>query len=131
MRISGDLIKFLNWPLGSVVAQACHATTAVNHVHRDDPETVAYFSDLDNMHKVVLMVRYLIRFQLQDGPNIEYFFQADDEESLKTLSENLTEESIKHKLWVEQPENIVTCLAIKPYLKETVFPFVKAFKLLK
>lgn len=52
----GDLIKFLKWPLGSVIAQGCHATTAVNHLNRDDPETIQYFADLDNMHKVVLMV---------------------------------------------------------------------------
>lgn len=35
----------------------CHAATAVNHLYRDDPETQEYYSDLDNMHKVVLEVR--------------------------------------------------------------------------
>lgn len=54
--VNGDIVRKLNWPLGAVIAQCCHATTAVNHLHRDDPATVSYFNDLDNMHKVVLEV---------------------------------------------------------------------------
>ena len=45
------------WPVGATVAQACHATTAVLHLFRDDPNVVEYFSDVDRMHKVVLEVR--------------------------------------------------------------------------
>lgn len=55
--VSGELIKTLNWPLGAVIAQCCHATTAVGHLYRDDEESKNYFNDLDNMHKVVLEVR--------------------------------------------------------------------------
>lgn len=54
--VSGDIVRKLNWPLGAVIAQCCHATTAVNHLNRDDTATVSYFSDLDRMHKVVLEV---------------------------------------------------------------------------
>lgn len=56
--VSADIVRKLNWPLGAVIAQCCHATTAVNHLHRDDAATVSYFSDLDRMHKVVLEVIY-------------------------------------------------------------------------
>lgn len=63
--VSADIVRKLNWPLGAVIAQCCHATTAVNHLHRDDAATVSYFTDLDRMHKVVLEVihktgRYLL-----------------------------------------------------------------------
>lgn len=57
--IRGDLIKLMNWPLGSVIAQACHACTAVLHLFYNDPSTQLYLSDLDNMHKVVLEVSLL------------------------------------------------------------------------
>ncbi|XP_063701679.1 putative peptidyl-tRNA hydrolase PTRHD1 [Culicoides brevitarsis] len=109
--VRGDLLKVQNWPLGALIAQCCHAATAVNHLFRDDPTTMKYFEDLDNMHKVVL--------------------EAPDEQSLTKLAQTLTENDIKHKLWVEQPENYPTCIALKPYEKENVQKFVKKFKLFK
>ena len=49
-----DLWKELDWPLGSVVAQACHAATAVLWQCRDDDVVNAYCApeNLDSMHKV-------------------------------------------------------------------------------
>ncbi len=55
--------------------------------------------------------------------------QAADEESLTKLAEKLVENKIDHKLWIEQPENIPTCIAIKPYPKTEVHGLVKKFKL--
>lgn len=62
-----------------------------------------------------------------------YFFclQAPDEAALSGLSESLTQAGVSHKLWIEQPENIPTCLALKPYPKETVQPLMRKFKLFK
>ena len=54
VAVRGDLVK--EWPLGAIVAQACHASTAVMHMFKDDPHTIEYLSDLDRMHKVVLKV---------------------------------------------------------------------------
>ncbi|KAL0881801.1 hypothetical protein ABMA27_001582 [Loxostege sticticalis] len=109
--LRSDLLKELGWSIGALVAQACHASTAVLHLYKDDECTMQYLNDLDNMHKVVLEV-----------PN---------EESLKKVAAKLQENSIAHKLWIEQPENIPTCLAIKPYPKEQVKKFVGKFKLYK
>ncbi|XP_052442681.1 putative peptidyl-tRNA hydrolase PTRHD1 [Carassius gibelio] len=109
--VRSDLIHTLSWPLGAVITQACHAATAAIHLHYSDPDTQEYLAELDSMHKVVL--------------------QAPDEASLNTLSSALREKDIAHKLWMEQPENIPTCLALKPYPKETVQPFLKKFKLFK
>ncbi|XP_055381494.1 putative peptidyl-tRNA hydrolase PTRHD1 [Condylostylus longicornis] len=109
--VRGDLIKVLNWPVGAVIAQCCHATTAVTHQFREDKDTEAYFNDIDNMHKVIL--------------------EAPDQQSIQDLRKLLEENDIKHKLWIEQPENIPTCIAVKPYPKESVHKYVKKFKLLK
>ncbi|KAG7331604.1 hypothetical protein KOW79_005573 [Hemibagrus wyckioides] len=109
--VRSDLIHALSWPLGAVITQACHAATAAIHVNYSDPDTQEYLSDLDNMHKVVL--------------------QAADEASLTRLSRTLSENNIAHKLWTEQPENLPTCLALKPYPKDTVQPFLRKLKLFK
>jgi hypothetical protein len=41
------------WPLGSVVAQGCHAAVAAVWAHREHPDTAAYCGpdNLDRMHK--------------------------------------------------------------------------------
>lgn len=54
--LRSDLLKDLGWSIGSLVAQACHASSAVLHLFKDDECTVQYLNDLDNMHKVVLEV---------------------------------------------------------------------------
>ncbi|XP_008336196.3 putative peptidyl-tRNA hydrolase PTRHD1 [Cynoglossus semilaevis] len=109
--VRADLVHKLSWPLGAVITQACHAATAAIHLHYTDPDTQRYLAELDSMHKVVL--------------------GAPDEEALSSLSENLTQAGVSHKLWIEQPENIPTCLALKPYPKETVQPLLRKFKLFK
>jgi hypothetical protein len=57
--------------------------------------------------------------------------QATDEESIVKLSEALTSNGIDHKLWIEQPENIPTCIATRPYIKENIQQHFKKFKLFK
>ena len=49
-----DLWTELDWPLGSVVAQGCHAATAALWLTRDSPDTQLYCAEanLDHMHKV-------------------------------------------------------------------------------
>lgn len=57
--VNKEVITKLNWPLGAVIAQCCHATTAVNHIFKEDTEVKTYFGDIDSMHKVVLEVSIL------------------------------------------------------------------------
>lgn len=106
-----DLIE--TWPMGSVITQGCHAAVAAVWMHREDPHTCKYCGDdnLDKMHKVTLEVK--------------------GEAQLVNLSEKLKGSDIAHKLWIEQPENIPTCLATKPYPKTLVAPFFKKLKLCK
>ena len=44
-------------------------------------------------------------------------FQAPDESALHKLTAKLTENNVDHKLWIEQPEDYPTCLAVRPYRK--------------
>ncbi|XP_030948002.1 putative peptidyl-tRNA hydrolase PTRHD1 [Quercus lobata] len=106
-----DLID--TWPLGSVVTQGCHASVSAIWSHKDDPHTLQYCSpqNIDSMHKVTLEVK--------------------GEPQILNLSEKLTAGGITHKLWVEQPENIPTCLATKPFPKSIVSSFFKKLKLCK
>lgn len=48
-----------------------------------------------------------------------------------TLTEQLKEQNIDHKLWMEQPENIPTCIAVKPYPKAQIQSLFKKYKLFK
>ncbi|XP_009779172.1 uncharacterized protein LOC107804930 [Nicotiana tabacum] len=106
-----DLID--TWPLGSVVTQGCHAAVAAIWSHKDDAVTLQYCSpsNLDSMHKVTLEVK--------------------GEAQILNLAEKLKAGGIAHKLWIEQPENIPTCLATKPYPKSVVSSFFKKLKLCK
>ncbi|CAM6088904.1 unnamed protein product [Calypogeia fissa] len=111
--IRKDLVEGLNWPLGSVISQGCHAAVAAIWLHKDDPVTQQYCApdNLDNMHKVTLEVK--------------------GETQLRNLAQKLESGRIVHKLWIEQPENYATCLATKPYLKNEVASYFKKLKLCK
>lgn len=106
-----DLID--TWPTGSVVAQGCHASVSAIWTHKEDPQTLDYCSpdNLDSMHKVTLEVK--------------------GEPQILNLSRKLKTDGILHKLWIEQPENIPTCLATKPYPKSFVSSFFRKLKLCK
>ncbi|EIW80297.1 peptidyl-tRNA hydrolase II [Coniophora puteana RWD-64-598 SS2] len=82
------------WGVGPLMAQVAHAATAVIHETRGDPNTQAYLADLKGMHKLV--------HQVPNGT------------ALVRLSEVLTTAGVLHHLWVEQPENVPTCLALAP-----------------
>ena len=101
----------LNWPLGALMAQACHASTAAMHLHYQHQDTVDYLADLDNMHKVVL--------------------GAKSRDHLEKLARKLGDREVDFKLWIEQPEDYPTCLALRPYPKDQVQKLFKGFNLLK
>ncbi|ESO09213.1 hypothetical protein HELRODRAFT_73817 [Helobdella robusta] len=107
--VRSDLRNSLKWPVGALIAQACHASTSVIKLFYEDLNTKNYLLDLNNMHKIVLEIQ--------------------DQKTLEDLSSVLTQNNIDHKLWVEQPENIPTCLALKPYPKEEVQKHFKKLKL--
>mmetsp|Transcript_47173 Transcript_47173/g.100689 ORF Transcript_47173/g.100689 Transcript_47173/m.100689 type:complete len:141 (-) Transcript_47173:1117-1539(-) len=106
-----DLLKTMMWPVGSVIAQACHACTAIVWECKADADVQAYLGDVDSMHKVVK--------------------ECKGEPQLLNLAKALEAEHVQFKLWIEQPENIPTALALKPYRKSIAAPLVKKFQLFK
>ena len=102
-----DLQEKLGWPLGSLVAQAAHASVAAIASHAMDAETVAYIAPdaLRCMHKAVLEVK--------------------GEAQLASLAGRLEAAGIAHFVWIEQPENIATALATSPARKSALAPHFK------
>ena len=100
----------LNWNRGSLIAQACHASIAVIWKNKTLLNTINYCEDADNMRKIVLGV---------------------NEEELAALTKSLTNANVVHKTWIEQPENIPTCIAVSPGHKTELQGFFEGLKLFK
>lgn len=91
------------------------------------------------MHKCVLqvnsLINYLKDYELEAVTRMFIislnFFQIPDKETIEQLAKTLDEHQIQYKLWIEQPENIPTCIAVKAYEKESVQELFKAFKLMR
>ena len=105
-----DMKKMKNYNDGAIIAQACHASTAILFKTMDNELTKAYLQDTDRMHKIILSV--------EGGEN-----------EMVEFSHMLKENSIEHYLWIEQPENIPTAIAVKPYYKQDIEQFFSKFKL--
>ena len=102
-----DLWREKAWPLGSIAAQVAHASVAALETFKTNEDSVKYVAKekLSSMTKVVLEVK--------------------GEAQLMTLSEKLTENNIDYYAWREQPEDYVTCVALRPYRKEEVRELLK------
>eukprot|EP01080_Neovahlkampfia_damariscottae_P011701 gene11701-4935_t len=109
-----DLLKApYKFNLGAMASQTSHASVSAIVENYEDKLTQEYISkeNIDNMHKVVL--------------------QVENEEDLLETEKILKEEKIIYRIWREQPENIVTAMALKPYHKSTVSKYLKKFKLFR
>ena len=74
--VRSDLCKTLGWPVGALVAQACHASTAAIHMFYDHEDTKKYLSDLDNMHKIILSVSIILNPSNTRKNPINYCFDG-------------------------------------------------------
>ncbi|ELT92488.1 hypothetical protein CAPTEDRAFT_219097 [Capitella teleta] len=109
--VRSDLIAKHGWNVGSLVAQACHACTAAMHRYKDSDDTISYLNDTDHMHKVILGI--------------------DGEDKIRDLASLLQSKNVDHYAWLEQPENIITAIATRPYVKEEIKKNFAGLKLLK
>ena len=80
-------------------------------LNKEDAVTLDYLSNLDRMHKIIVA--------------------AESEQAVRDTALALDTAGIPHKLWIEQPEGIATCLATKPCKRKDTQDFFKAFKLLR
>ena len=78
---------------GSLVAQACHAVSSTIQNYNSSDNVRDYLNDLPNMHKVVFKIT------------------KDD---IKSIETSLDRFNINYSSWVEQPENVITCICTVP-----------------
>lgn len=88
------------WPTGSVLAQAVHASVAAIWASRSESRTAEYCDSTQQMRTVVL--------EAKDGTEVEQ------------VGKQLTNADIRHVIWREQPEAIVTALATWPAKRSVV-----------
>jgi len=60
---------------------------------------------------------------------VQVVLEVDGEKQLRDLAQKMETARVKHKLWVEQPENFATCIATAPYPKSAVAPLVSKLRL--
>ena len=51
---------------------------------------------------------------------MQVVLEIKGEEQLLNLASKLQEAGVRHKLWVEQPEDFPTCLATAPFEKDSL-----------
>lgn len=101
----------LKWGTGATIAQACHASSASIYKTLNNPSTIKYLSDLENMHKIIL--------------------KADKLDDILNVETRLKEANIPYHLWIEQPENVASSLAVSPQPKNLVQAIFRHLKLFK
>ncbi|EIJ88737.1 hypothetical protein NEPAR06_1272 [Nematocida parisii] len=97
------------FPQGATIAQAVHAVTLCHHEHFD--------AEYLNYHK--------------EGFSMRTAVLQSSKEQMDELIKELKNREIKHSVWIEQPENIMTAVAIYPYEKDLLkgIPELRKLKL--
>ncbi|KAG5859858.1 peptidyl-tRNA hydrolase [Encephalitozoon hellem] len=101
----------LNFSRGALIAQACHSSVYSIERYRDHPDTVEYLRSARHMTKIILKIK---------------------EEDVEEIVGHLVSKNIDHTVWVEEPENIATCISLRPYRKSQVADtaeYLRRFKL--
>lgn len=113
-----SLIGQPDWSLGPLLAQASHASIAViAQTLLSSRDTQEYISagNLPNMHKVVLQTAS--KGACSDLRDLSKRLEEARAANTAAEGEDVFPE---HYLWIEQPENIPTCIAIAPNRKPQV-----------
>lgn len=114
--VDGEASATLGWPKGPWMAQAAHAAIAALTVSASSPSTAEYVSasNLSSMHKVVLQTPRAGKAKMDLR---ELSARLTEARSKYEQHQGEEEEFPMHYLWIEQPENVPTCLAIAPNRK--------------
>uniref|UniRef100_A0A1B0CL56 peptidyl-tRNA hydrolase n=1 Tax=Lutzomyia longipalpis TaxID=7200 RepID=A0A1B0CL56_LUTLO len=95
--------KDLPWPPGALIAQACHASSAINHTTIGEAREA---------------------FGKAEGVKIS-IMEVENQEALQDANDKLSKDGVDFKLWTEQPENFPTCICLKIYPEEFVEKYLK------
>ena len=140
-----DLQTSLGWPLGSVIAQGCHAVSALMWEKRENSNVAKYCANIDSMHKVMrspapsssslppgsLLSPYHASSRTGTKFCTQVVLGVKDSKELLKFAQKLSDADMQHRVWVEQPENDPTALAVLPYPRSQIQPLLKKLPLLK
>lgn len=116
--VDASLLQQAGWSMGPMMAQAAHATSAVLAQTYGQPQTQAYLApgNLPHMRKVVL--------KAPAGVGLHALSQQLDEAAARSQDDGkATSDGAafpQHHLWIEQPEDIPTVLALAPNTRPSV-----------
>ncbi|PJF19797.1 MGC154811 protein [Paramicrosporidium saccamoebae] len=99
--------KFLGWGTGEIATQACHACVAAISTFAHLPDTQKYISP----------------------ECIQSMTKTTSDAEFRTTLDTLNKAGIEHYCWTEQPENTMTCIALRPYEKSTVSRYLRQLNL--
>lgn len=112
----------LSWPIGSVIAQAVHASIAAVWDSRHSSVTQSYCDQPGNFDSSPNVAKPQMHTVVLD---------ANSENDLFRLATRLDDNNIGYVLWRERPDDIVTAVAAHPYPRSTIKKHFKQFKLSK
>lgn len=140
---AADLIQYvvvrqdLDWPLGAVVAQGCHASVAaVAQGLEHDVEGTSEAAAADRRapapqnHDTWSYTKQYVDSATNLAHMRKCVLGVKDLPALQKMAEKLQTAKVPHFLWQEQPENVPTCLATWPRPKPDIQKLFKGLKLL-
>merc|ERR1711918_227455 len=95
------LRKDLDWPTGALMNQVGHACTKVAWEAREDPVAIEFMTEAS-------------------AQMTQYTMGAKNEQELRKVESKLVAANIPFHLWVEQPEDVPSCLATRPRRRSQV-----------
>ena len=109
--VRSDLGRNQDRAFNTLISHTSSASTAAIHMFYKHEHTKSYLKDEDNMRKKI--------------------FQVDSEEELLELDIKLMIQKIDYRMWLKQPENYATCIALRPYPVSEIAEHFKKLKLYK
>ena len=108
-----DLVKQHKWNAGGLIANGSHAAVAAiaDSWHDSDVQQYVTGAHGKQMHTVVL--------------------QAGDEKELLDTAALLKQNDVAHRVWIEQPDRLPSCLATRPYQRQRIQPLLRHLKLFR
>lgn len=134
--VRNDLLqKPYKWSIGSLITNATHAAVQVIHNTYNDSDTQKYLNQNGN---TTVNDTHNNTTQQQHNDNQQQLSQmhsvtlsVPSQDELLHVHNKLQHNNIQHVIWYEQPDNIYSCIATKPYLRSIIKPLLSHLKLLK
>jgi peptidyl-tRNA hydrolase len=95
---------------GAIIAQACHSAVYSIEKYRSETDTAMYLEDITAMRKIILGI---------------------SKEEVGEVIEELNSHGLDYTVWREQPEDIITCISLRPYKRDSLGEIHALFRRLR